>query len=66
MILKSVDPDTGIATVRMSVEEAGVLERALIIAKLHAGDDVVLGWDGRNLGIRVEHLCGVLKGIADH
>lgn len=56
----------GLATVRMSKEEAGVLERALIIAKLHIGDDVVLGRDGRSMGIKVEHLCGVLKGIANH
>ena len=62
MIRKSID-EHGVATVRMSVEEADVLERALTIAKLHAGEQVVLGQAGRSMGIQVEHLRGVLKDI---
>lgn len=62
MIFKSID-GAGIATVLMTQEEAGVLHRALVIAKLDAGDGVVLGHDGRNAGINVEHLVGCLKTI---
>ena len=61
MITEHVKGD--IVTVTMSREEADVLERALTIAKLHAGDDVVLGPAGRSMGIQIEHLRGVLKSI---
>lgn len=59
MIFKSID-DAGVATVLMTKEEAGVLERALTIAKLDAGDGMVLGQVGSKAGIDIEHLRKVL------
>lgn len=63
MIFKSMD-DAGIATVLMTREEAHVLHRALTIAELHAGDDVVLGHTGRKAAINVEHLRDVIRVIS--
>lgn len=63
MIFKSMD-DAGIATVLMTREEAHVFHRALTIAKLDAGDDVVLGHVGRKDGINIEHLRNVTDTIS--
>ena len=63
MIFKSMD-DAGIATVLMTREEAGVFHRSLTIAKLDAGDDIVLGHTGRDAGINIEHLRDVTSIIS--
>ena len=55
----------GLAKVVMSQVEAQVLANALTAAKIAIGDDFVLGEEGRQYGINIEHLCGVLTGIAE-
>lgn len=54
----------GLANVTMGTVEARVLHDALTIAKLSIGADLLIGDAGRAWGINVEHLRGVLIGIA--
>lgn len=53
-----------IANVSMSTEEARMLHDALTIAKLHVGEDVLVGKGGKAMGMIVDHSRGVLAGIA--
>ncbi len=62
MIFKSID-DAGIATVLMSREEANVFARALVIAKLEVGDDIVLGAYNTRQGIKIDQLRSILGTI---
>ena len=64
MIVKSIDT-AGIADTAMSKAEARVLHDALTIAKLQVGSALLLGDIGLRAGIDIEHMRGILKGIAE-
>ncbi len=64
MIVKSIDT-AGIADTAMSKAEAHVLHDALTIAYLQVGPALLLGEHGQKAGIDIEHMRGILKGIAD-
>lgn len=64
MIVKSIDT-AGIADTAMSKAEAQVLHDALTIAKLQVGPELLLGERGQKAGLDIEHMRGILKGIAD-
>lgn len=55
----------GLAKVTMSQAEAQVLANALTAAKIALGDHFVLGHEGQEQGVNIEHLRGVLTGIAE-
>lgn len=64
MIVKSIDA-AGIADAAMSKAEALVLHDALTIANLQVGPALLLGDHGKKAGIDIEHMRGILKGIAE-
>lgn len=62
MIVESIDA-AGIATVKMTKAEARVLRDGLIIANLQVGPAILLGDGGKEAGLDIEHMRGILSGI---
>lgn len=62
MIVSKVE--NGAATVVLSQNEARVLNDALTIAVLQVGPELLVGSNGRNRSLLVEHLRRVLADIS--